>query len=152
MTSRSSKRIVPVHPALLELGFSDLWHRARRRGQRRIFEDVPVAPTGYYSDTFSKWFARFLKRRSLAEGLCFHSFRHNFRDALRAARVPREIALQLGGWSGPPVDWSEMGRLEKHWEATGDKYGDGYVIDVLMSELRKVGYPGLAIPRAQIDD
>jgi hypothetical protein len=45
-----------------------------------------------------------------------------------------------------------MGHLEKHWEATGDKYGDGYVIDILMLELRKVGYPGLAIPRAQIDD
>lgn len=74
LKTANGERLIPVHP------------------------ELTMAKSGYYSDTFSKFFANFLdKAKAKAPRTSFHSFRHNFRDALREARVDREIALALGG-------------------------------------------------------
>ncbi len=57
----------------------------------------------------------------------FHSFRHNFRDALREGNVRHEIAMLLGGWS----DRSRS-------QATQMFYGKGFTMKTVLHELEKV--------------
>jgi integrase len=45
------------------------------------------------------------------DGCLVHSFRHSFRDRLRAARCPADIIDALGGWSTAGI---------------GSNYGDGF--------------------------
>ncbi len=74
----------------------------------RLFPTLTKSATGYYSDNFSKWFGRFCDKCGVTDSrLAFHSFRHGFRDAARAADVPSEVARELGGWSDGDDSTSE---------------------------------------------
>ena len=52
-----------------------------------------------------------------------HSFRHSFRDRLRAVETPSEIADDLGGWTGRSI---------------GQSYGMGYDLDVLQRWMSRL--------------
>ena len=54
-------------------------------------------------------------------GLTAHSFRHTFRDRLRASGCPLELIDQIGGWSS-------IGTI-------GSKYGQGYDLDAVRKQL-----------------
>lgn len=100
LKTAASERFIPVHPALLDLGFMTFVAERRAAGAVRLFGELQKSSTGYYSDPFSKWFRRFLQRAGADRPkTCFHSFRHCYRDALREARIEHEVALALGGWS-----------------------------------------------------
>jgi uncharacterized protein YjbK len=58
----------------------------------------------------------------------FHSFRHNYRDALREADISIEKVRALGGWS--------TGRTE-------DDYGKGLRASTLAKAMEAVRYPQL---------
>ncbi|MEP3946653.1 site-specific integrase [Ascidiaceihabitans sp.] len=123
----SSVRFVPMHPKLIEFGFLD-FHNARPP-KAKLFGDITRGSDGYYSTNFSKKVNRYLKGIG-AHGPKhkFHSFRHNFRDALRRGRVDREIGKALGGWTGRNTD-------------AFDIYGNGYGVDELKDEISLVDYP-----------
>jgi integrase len=96
----ASERIVPVHQQLVQFGFMAFVDSMRLRGESSLFPEIPPGRLGYRSVSFSKWFSRFLCAAGATARLtCFHSFRHNFRDGLRDAKVDRDIALVLGGWT-----------------------------------------------------
>lgn len=98
LKTKGSARIVPIHPRLVELGFIRYLKQFERKPHGKLFPDINPGTTGYRSDTFSKWFTLFLKSiGSKADRTSFHSFRHNFHDALHEAEVRHEIAILLGG-------------------------------------------------------
>jgi integrase len=133
----SSERVIPVHPTLLAAGFEEYISEQRRKRNAKLFPELLPAKTGYYSDVFSKWFRRFLQKAEASAGrTCFHSFRHNFRDALREARVDRELALALGGWAG---DNGDMG------SESAEFYGRGFRASTLLEAISKVRYPELEL-------
>ncbi len=133
--SERSTKLVPVHPELQRTGFHAYVDDRRRAGDLKLFPDLPVSSLGYHSVTFLKWFGRFLKSAGAAmEKTCFHSFRHNFRDALRDGKVPREIALLLGCWT------SSAGA-----SAIADIYGRGFRVRELGEEIAKVRYSCLTL-------
>jgi len=123
----SSIRFVPIHPRLVEFGLLD-FHRQQPK-DAKLFGDITRGSDGYYSTNFSKKVNRYLKGIG-AHGPKhkFHSFRHNFRDALRRGRVDREIGKALGGWTGRNTD-------------AFDIYGNGYGVDELKDEVALVDYP-----------
>jgi len=87
---------------------------------------------GLYSHEFSRWFGRFLAScDASADRTCFHSFRHNFADALRRAKVDREIALALGGWIGGGGG------------SVADRYGNGFSVPQLFEAIAAVAFEGL---------
>lgn len=51
----TSERFIPIHPRLTELGFLDFVGERRRSGSVKLFPELPLSTTGYYSDPFSKW-------------------------------------------------------------------------------------------------
>lgn len=66
--------------------------------EARIFEDIKIPEKGGISLNFSKYFARYMKAIGLKrDKLAFHSFRHNFVQAMRDARIDRERMDALDG-------------------------------------------------------
>jgi integrase len=81
--TNSSKRIVPIHSALLELGFLDYVGKMRAGGHKVLFPQWEPRG-GKASANAAKWFVRYLESIGLrddSEGARlsgFHSFRHTF--------------------------------------------------------------------------
>ena len=129
----ASERLVPVHHELIRFGFLAFVEGQRLRGDASLFPELPLGHLGYRSTAFSKWFSRFLASAEAAAPLtCFHSFRHNFRDGLREAKVDRERSLILGGWT-----------TDGKSSAVADNYGNGYPVKVLAEALNSVRFPML---------
>lgn len=63
------------------------------------------------SSALNKWL-----KPMMPGGCVVHSFRHSFRDRLRAVQCPKDIMDRLGGWSVAGI---------------GESYGEGYPIEVL---------------------
>ncbi|WP_308424041.1 DUF6538 domain-containing protein [Caulobacter rhizosphaerae] len=136
LKTASSARLVPVHPQLLGLGFMEFVAARLRAREIKLFGEVGLGATGYRSTTFSAWFTRFSGKAGVRSNkTCFHSFRHTFRDALREARVERDIALALGGWSAPGGSGSSA--------SASDAYGSGYATATLFEAISRVRYPDL---------
>lgn len=136
LKTEQSERDVPIHPELIRIGFLD-FVRGRQSDSKspRLFPELTAGHNGYFSDAFSKWFVRFVKR-TLGENCeaTLHSFRHQFRDATRVARLPDESVGRLAGWEhgkGPS-------RLLMHHYGRGAEY-----LRILAEDLAKVQYPEL---------
>ena len=115
-------RRVPIHPKLKEIGLLDF--------VKGIQPGQPLF-AGISSGAYSMHFGRLLDSVGITDKkLVFHSFRHTFTDALRAAKVTEPIAKALIGHSDGTV--------------TG-QYGSGYQVDVLFEELKRVNFPGLVL-------
>lgn len=98
LKTSTSRRRVPVHAVLLEVGFGEYVTSLRAKGTKRLFPDLKPGADGYYSANFSKWWGRYGKAIGFhTEKTVFHSFRHNFKDALYAADVSETAARQLMG-------------------------------------------------------
>jgi len=133
LKTSSSERVVPIHKTLIDLGFMDFVRQRKRAGETKLFAEVGMGATGYRSTTFSAWFRRFVVRAGAdSPKTCFHSFRHGFRDALREARIDRDIALILGGWAAGSGSIS-----------VSDAYGSGYRITTLKEAIDRISYSGL---------
>ena len=129
----ASERIVPVHDALAEFGFLAFAESQRLMGETNLFPELTLGHLGYRSTAFSQWFTRFLASADATAPLtCFHSFRHNFRDGLRDAKVSRDLVLILGGWT-----------TEGNGSPIADVYGSGYRAPMLADALNAVRYPSL---------
>jgi integrase len=66
----------------------------------------------------NKWLKDFVDK-----GCTIHSFRHSFRDRLRAVSCPSDIIDQLGGWQTAGV---------------GHGYGEGYPLSILADWVQKI--------------
>jgi hypothetical protein len=136
LKTKQSKRDVPIHPEIIRMDFLE-FVEARRKDDSspRLFPELSAGSTGYFSNPFSKWFARFVEktlgRRTKAT---FHSFRHQFRDATRAARLSVESVARLAGW--------ESGDPNQHRQVF-DYGGGAELLRMLAEDIVKVKYPGL---------
>jgi integrase len=134
-TSRS-ERDVPIHPEILSMGFlAFVKQRRKANDSPRLFPELPSGAKGYYSHVFSKWFPRFVENAlGIESKATFHSLRHAFRDATRAARLPPESVALLGGWQGgegnPGLVMNNYGRGSEFFR-------------VLAEDMAKVTYPEL---------
>ena len=126
--TEAGERFVPVHPEIIRIGFLIYVEQMRKTGKQRLFPELEAAKsTGYLSDVFSKWFARFLEKAGAKrDRTSFHSFRHNFRDGLRVGRVSLEHVRALGGWSSGDTE---------------ENYGGNQTAAILASEIAKTTFP-----------
>ena len=127
-----SKRNVPIHPELIRLGLLRFTNAQRKAGHKRLFPNLKVDASGYYSDRSSKDFSNYLKRiGAKTNTTSFHSFRHNFKDACRNGGVPPDINDILLGHT---------------LSGMAARYGDGAVsIPRLYEAVCAVEYEGLSL-------
>ena len=127
--TKNSLRIVPVHPELIKIGFLGYVDTFRNKKNDHIFPNLVLGKEQNYSKNFSKWFANFLDNLSIDDPrLCYHSFRHTYRDALTQAQIPLQFVNALCGWSG---------------KAMNEIYGTGVPEKLLYEQIQRVEYSGL---------
>lgn len=133
----NKSRVVPVHPTLVELGFSEFVKAARMSGRELLFSDVKRDARGKWGDAQSDWLSRKIAKLKLkGANLSFHSFRHTFEDALR------EVDLH-----DTPLGNQIMGR----WSAgTSKYYGKGFSTAKLCDAVASISYPGLDLTRLKL--
>ncbi|GGA53873.1 DUF6538 domain-containing protein [Sphingomonas psychrolutea] len=130
LKTTASDRMIPVHPILIDCGLLHFANAKRNAGEKKLFDDIETGSTGSRPVAFSKWFTQFLRACGAQRSrTSFHSFRHNFRDELRAARIDHDIALFLGGWT------SGSSRSAVH-----ENYGSGYRVETLNESVRKLSF------------
>jgi integrase len=98
LKTKQSARAIPIHSQLIELGFiTFVAAGAKSRGERAwLFPQVAPETTG--APAYSKWFGRYIGAQGVTDtAKVFHSFRHNFTDALRVAGVGEDVARALVG-------------------------------------------------------
>lgn len=98
--TKSSARVVPIHQQLIAAGFLDFVdaQETARGNEAWLFPQVAPGTTG--AAAFSKWFGRYVGAHGVTDpAKVFHSFRHNFTDALRIAAVSDDVSRALVGHS-----------------------------------------------------
>jgi integrase len=133
----SSVRAVPIHPELVRIGFLDFVDHVRHSGgaSARLFPKLTPGPKGGFGEAFSKWFGRYKRGLGIDNPTSvFHSFRHGFKDALRAARVNEDVNDALTGHSGGNSVARGYG-----WKDMVRRFG----FPTLYAAVEKVRYDGL---------
>ncbi len=131
LKNKAAKRVVPIHSELVRAGFLQYVEKLRRQKASRLFPELVFGNNGY-SDSFQKWYRRFLTSLGLKDGnraLCFHSFRHTFKDQLQDKEVFPEYRNRICGWTES--------------NSTAKDYGKGPSIEKLAEQVEKVIYPDL---------
>ena len=119
-----SKRVIPIHNDLVNIGLVVFKERQEEKGAERLFPDVVLSGDGTYSSTFSKWFSRYLDNVGIKTNkTSFHSFRHNMKDFFRAAGISDELSEHY------------LGRLTGR---TGEAYGSGHAVENVAKALAKI--------------
>ena len=122
LKSRASRRLVPVHRALVALGFLDHVSGMTAAGHVQLFPQIKPGPRGDMGYTPSKFWQRYLMRVGMKEkGLALHSFRHTFRDECRRQSVSPIIVQALLGHADNSITGhygaEQEGTLAKRREA-----------------------------------
>lgn len=123
-------RRIPVHHELIKLGLPAFFKS--RADKTWLFYELDNTSKNGRSHYIGKRFSDLTKKYGIKLDKCsFHSFRHNYRDALRETEMNKDIQYALGGWSSG----------EK--KNVADNYGSGYSLSKLNENLQKIGYKGL---------
>lgn len=139
LKTRGSERAVPVHPQLVELGFLKFVERRRKSGEDAwLFPEIAPDRRGALP-AWSKWFGRYLRTIGVTDtAKVFHSFRHGFKDAARAAKISQEVHDALTGHSNPSTVSAGYG-AKNMIQRFGAK--------VLSDAVKKISYPGLDLSK-----
>ena len=135
--TEGSVRAVPVHPELIRIGILEFVAQRQAEGgaAARLFPLLTRGPNGGFGEAWSKWFGRY--KRALGIGnpnSVFHSFRHGFKDTLRAAKVGEDVNDALTGHSGGNAVARGYGAKEML-----RRFG----LPVLYDAVANASYPGL---------
>ena len=130
----SSKRLVPVHDALINAGLLQLVDQQRANGHERLFDKLTPDKHGILSASWSKWWRRYVRALGITDSRkVFHSFRHLFKHVLRRAGVDDKVSKALMGHT-----LREM----------ADGYGDeDYPLPPKAAAMKHLKFPGLNIPK-----
>lgn len=95
----ASKRVVPIHEKLLELGLLEYVESIRQRGKFRLFYDLSYSEQNGYGRNLGRWFNEaFLVKMGLkTKVLVFHSLRHSMITELARNDVPEPIIKTIVG-------------------------------------------------------
>jgi integrase len=128
LKSVSSKRVIPIHEKLIELGFIDYVNSTGTVQNNMIFPDLKLL-NERYSHTPSRWFSN-IKNRVLddSDRKSFHSFRHTFVDYLY-----NKLKLQ-----GNPLVKALLGHSDS--EITSGVYGSSFEIEDLFKIIQAINF------------
>ena len=126
LKNKASKRLVPLHSALIDMGFINY---VKTVTHHRIFPDCTYRPeTGKYNNNFGQWFNRMLVKAGIKEkgdrSITFHSFRHRAYTTLKRLGINNEhIDLIIG---------------HKLSESKNPEYHHGYLLADLKADIDQI--------------
>ncbi|WP_082466950.1 site-specific integrase [Sphingomonas sp. Leaf25] len=122
--TEGSRRVVPIHDRLLEIGFERYVDALRKAGQRLLFPDLAPNVFSKVTQEASRRAGRYIDKIVADDPrLVFHSFRHTFKDEGREAEIQERILDQLCGHAPTSV---------------GGKYGSGVGLPSLKRNLDRI--------------
>jgi integrase len=96
--TKQSARVIPIHRQLIDAGFLGFVAEQAKVLGDKAWLFPKVAPNTSGARAFSKWFGRYIGAHGVNDHVkVFHSFRHNFIDALRLAGVGEDVRRALVG-------------------------------------------------------
>ena len=131
----ASRRIVPIHETLLELGLIEFIELLKTKKypnnvwkEKRLFEELPYGEGSYIRNVSRWWNSRFLPKLGLKTSKKnFHSLRHTVSDHLKQKGIEPHFINELLGHSQGNIDL--------------DRYGNGYNPDILYNRcVKKIAY------------
>jgi len=117
LKTKFSKRIVPIHPSLIELGLYDF---VADRTDRLMEHWKPSSRS--FAAMATKWYVGFRKRHELPD---YHSLRHTVATELKSAGVPAQFSAAILGHANGNI--------------TFDRYGHDVAIDKLHAAIKNIG-------------
>ena len=109
LKNSSSRRVLPIHPALVKLGLLLHVESIRATGAVRLFPELE-AVRGKLGHAPSKWFGRYKAKRGITDPKkTFHSFRHTLIDDLRDAGIQDSLIKRIAGHEDGAVTFSIYG-------------------------------------------
>ena len=123
LKTRSSRRIVPIHDILIELGLIDFMNILKKfdPSRERLFQELKYK-SGNYNQNVSRWFnTSYLPSLGLKTmKKNFHSFRHTVSDHLKQRGIEPHFVNELLGHTSGNIDL--------------ERYGKGYNPDLLFNK------------------
>jgi integrase len=115
LKNKSSDRIVPIHPQLIELGFMEFVNQQKKdREAVRLFPELTFNKADYFSRRCGRWFNAFYLRKKLGitdPSKTFHSFRHTVGNGLKQQGIAESfISELLGHSSGDTQSFTRYGK------------------------------------------
>lgn len=94
--NENSKRLVPLHPVVLDMGFLQFVNMRQAQGKKVLFETRSHKPLkGQY---YSKLYQAFNRDKITSDKKkVFHSLRHNVHNELKQKKVPTDIYHSITG-------------------------------------------------------
>ena len=121
----SSRRIIPIHPVLINMGLINYLDEATLAREERLWPNLTYNIHKGYSNKFVKWYQRFNREYVTQDKRkVFHSFRHSFANKLKQQGVAESLIAELMG--------------HKNHSITTGRYGKRYEPQVLLDALLKV--------------
>ena len=132
--SAAGRRMLPVHPELIRMGYLQFVAGQRKAGHNQLFPNERPNSNGAWGDPLGKWFTRLLKDNAFdGVKLGMHSFRHNFEDALRSS-----------GLHGTAIGQELAGRAKADRVSAG--YGTGrFSVATLKPAMDSLTYQNLEV-------
>ena len=125
--NRSSVRIIPLHPKLIDMGFLHYVNYRRKQNKIKLFE-LERIKNGMYGRPVQSWFARHLDKLGITDkSKVFHSFRHTFETMAVEKKIPAEYQNAICGWTDQGVGQ----RIYAHKKD----------INTMKEEISKISYP-----------
>lgn len=113
LKTEASRRLVPIHSRLIELGLLEYAQTLRQVGQRRLFPDLSDAGRDGPGQPASKQFARYCDKVGLtSKQLVFHSFRHGAVGRMRGALIEKDLRKSVIGHTEIEDAHDEYGDLD----------------------------------------
>jgi integrase len=130
--NENSKRLVPLHPVIVDLGFLEFVKMKKSQGKKVLFETSKHTPlTGQY---YSKRFQPFNRKHVTKDPKkVFHSFRHLVHNELKQKMVPPDVYHSITGH----VAQHEMDQV----------YTEDYKLQTKYDALVLLGYPSIDLER-----
>ena len=127
LKTKSSRRMIPIHDTLLDLGFIDFIKLLKKKDPNRekLFQELKYKG-GNYNQNLSRWFnTRYLPNLGLKTNKKnFHSYRHTVSGHLKQKGIEPHFINELLGHSSGNIDL--------------DRYGKGYNPDILYNKCVKM--------------
>ncbi|EPI8559688.1 tyrosine-type recombinase/integrase [Vibrio fluvialis] len=106
LKNTASRRVIPIHNKLLDLGFIDF---IKSNQHERLFPELKQGRDGF-SSAASKWYARFKTKLNFEKGHDFHSFRHTVATQLKRAEVSHVAAGEILGHTQNNITYDRYGK------------------------------------------
>jgi integrase len=152
LKNTATRRVVPVHPMLMQLGFAEFVEERKAAGASALLFPSSLPEAGgarpKLGRSYEQSFLRYVRDRlTFGHGFGNHSFRHQLEDRIRAAQ-------RVGEQWPPSLAQQYMGRkrtreADKHvllTEGSESVYGDGYPNSIVRDWVGRLDFSDLKLP------